>query len=88
MRIKDESVKNVDSFKHLVAISVATWTAAEDSNGKRAKEVFNRNRSIFCKHLEKELRKRLAKCFAWSVALCGAETSTLRRNEQKATGSI
>ena len=33
--------------------------------------------------LEKELRKRLVKCFVWSVALYGAETWTLRRNEQK-----
>ena len=59
------------------AISVATWTAAEDSNGKTAKEVFNRNRNIFCGPLEKELRRRLVKCFAWRVALCGAETLTL-----------
>ena len=48
-----------------------------------AKEAFNRNRSIFCGPLEKELRKRLVKCFVWSVGLCGAETWTLRRNEQK-----
>ena len=47
------------------------------------KEVFNRKRSIFCGPLEKELRKRLVKCFVWSVALYGAETWTLRRNRQK-----
>ena len=33
--------------------------------------------------MEKELWKRLAKCFMWSVALYGAETWALRRNEQK-----
>ena len=49
----------------------------------KAKEAFNRKRSIFCGPLEKELRKRLVKCFVWSVALYGAETWTLRRNEQK-----
>ena len=48
-----------------------------------AKEAFNRKRSIFCGPLEKELRKRPVKCFVWSVALYGAETWTLRRNEQK-----
>ena len=47
-----------------------------------AKDAFNRKRSIFCGLLEKELRKRLEKCFVWSVALYGAETWTLRRNEQ------
>ena len=48
-----------------------------------AEEDFNTKRSIFCGPLEKELRKRLMKCFVWSVALYGAETWTLRRNEQK-----
>ena len=31
----------------------------------------------------KELRQRLVKRFVWSAALYGAETWTLRRNEQK-----
>ena len=48
-----------------------------------AKEVFNMKRSIFCGPLEKYLRKRLVKCFVWSVASYGAENWTLRRNEQK-----
>ena len=47
------------------------------------KEAFDRKISIFCGSLEKELKKRLVKCFVWSVALYGAETWTLRRNEQK-----
>ena len=33
--------------------------------------------------MEKELSKRLMKCFVWSVALYGAETWTLRQNEKK-----
>ena len=40
-------------------------------------------RSIFCEPLEKELRKRLVKCFVLSVVLYGAETWTLQRHEQK-----
>ena len=48
-----------------------------------AKEAFNRKRSIFCGPLEKELRKRLLKCFVWSVGLYGAETLILQRNDQK-----
>ena len=53
-----------------------------------AKEAFNRKRSSFYGRLEKELRKRLVKCFAWSVALYGAETLTLQQNEQNTTGRI
>ena len=48
-----------------------------------AKEVFNRKIIIFCGPSEKEQRKRLVKCFVWSVVLYCAETWTLRRNEQK-----
>ena len=33
--------------------------------------------------MQKELRKRLVKCFVWSVALYGAETCTPGRSEQK-----
>ena len=48
-----------------------------------AKEAFNKKRNIFCGSLEKELRKILVKCSVWSVVLYGAETWTLRQNEQK-----
>ena len=53
-----------------------------------ANEAFNMKRSIFCGPLGKELRKRLVKCFVWSVVLYGAETLTLRRNEQKRLGAF
>ena len=43
-----------------------------------AKEAFKR--TLSADPWEKELRKRLVKCFKWSGAL---ETWTLRRNEQK-----
>ncbi|KAJ4435683.1 hypothetical protein ANN_18299 [Periplaneta americana] len=48
-----------------------------------AKEAFNRKWSIFYRPLEKELKKILVKCFAWSVALYGAETWILRQSEEK-----
>ena len=48
-----------------------------------AKEAFNRKINIFCEPLEIELRKKPVKCFVWGVVLYGAETWTLRRNEQK-----
>jgi hypothetical protein len=33
--------------------------------------------------LDLNLRKKLVKCYIWSVALCGAETWTLRKVDQK-----
>ena len=84
-RIKDESVEQVDSFKYLGCNNTSNMNCCQEVKQRMAmaKEAFNRKRRIFCGPLEKELRKRLVKCFVWSVVLYGAETRTLRRNEQK-----
>ena len=75
----------MDSFKYLWYNISSNMNCCQEVKQRvaMAKEVFNRKRSIFCGPLEKELRKRLVKCFVWSVVLNGAETWTLRRNEQK-----
>ena len=77
MRIKDESLEQMGSFKYL-ACYISSNLISEDSSGRRSCK-----RSIFCGPLEKELRKRLVKCIVWSVVIYGAESWTLRRNEQK-----
>jgi hypothetical protein len=42
-----------------------------------AKAEFNKNRTLFTSTLDLELRKKLVKCYIWSIALYGAETWTL-----------
>jgi len=42
-----------------------------------AKAAFNK-RALFTSTLDLELRKKLVKCYIWSIALYGAETWTLR----------
>ena len=85
MEIKDESVEQADSFKYLGCNISSNLNCCQEVKQMiaMAKEAFNRKRSIYCGPLEKELWKRPAKCFVWSVALYGTETLTLRRNEQK-----
>ena len=85
MRIKDDSVEQVDCFKYFGFNVTSNMNCCQEVKQRIAmtKEAFNRKRSIFCESLVKELRKRLVKCFLWSVALYDAETWTLRRNEQK-----
>ena len=82
MRIKDESVEQVDSFKYLGCNISSNMNCCQEVKQGIAvtKETFNRKRIIFCRPLEKELRKRLVKCFMWSVAYYGAETWTLQRD--------
>jgi hypothetical protein len=48
-----------------------------------AKAAFNKKKNFFTSKLELNLRKKLVKCYIWSVALCGAETWTLRKVDQK-----
>jgi hypothetical protein len=43
------------------------------------KAAFNKTRTLFSSKLEFNLRKKLVKCYIWSIALYGAETWTLRK---------
>jgi len=48
-----------------------------------AKAAFNKKRALFTSTLDLELRKKLVKCYIWSIALYGAETWMLRAVDQK-----
>ena len=48
-----------------------------------AKAAFNKKRVLFASTLDLNLRKKLIKCYIWSIALYGAETWTLRAADQK-----
>ena len=39
-----------------------------------AKTALNKKRALFTSTLDLELRKKLVKCYIWSIALYGAET--------------
>ena len=85
IRIKGESIEEVDSFKYLGCNISSNMNCCQEVKQRiaTAKEAFNRKRSIFCGPLEKELRKSLVKWLVWCVVLYGAQTWTLRRNEEK-----
>jgi hypothetical protein len=46
------------------------------------KAAFNKMKALFTSKLDWYSRKKLAKCYIWSVALCGAETWNLRKVDQ------
>ena len=48
-----------------------------------AKAAFNKKKNLFASKLDLNLRKKLVKCYVWSMALYGAETWTLRETDQK-----
>ena len=47
------------------------------------KAAFNKNKTLFTSKLDVNLRKKVVKCYIWSMALYGAETWTLRTSDQK-----
>jgi hypothetical protein len=53
-----------------------------------AKAAFNKKRALFTSTLDFELRKKLVKCYIWSIVLYGAETWTLRAVDQKNLESL
>ena len=59
IRIKDEPIKQVDSFKYLRCNISSNLYCCQELTQRvaMAKEAFNRKRSIFCGPFEKELRK-------------------------------
>ena len=48
-----------------------------------AKAAFNKKKNLFTSTLDLNLRKKLVKCYIWSMAVYGAETCTLRAADQK-----
>jgi hypothetical protein len=48
-----------------------------------AKAAFNKKRALFTNKMDLELRKKLVKCYIWSIALYGAETWMLRSVDLK-----
>jgi hypothetical protein len=47
-----------------------------------AKAAFNKKKNLFTSKLDLNLRKKLIKCYIWSIALYGAETWTIRKIDQ------
>jgi hypothetical protein len=48
-----------------------------------AKTAFNEKKARFTSKLDLNLRKKIVKCYIWSVTLYGAGTWTLRKVDQK-----
>ena len=48
-----------------------------------AKAAFNKKKNFFTSKLDLNLRKKLVKCYVWSMAVYRAETWTLRTTDQK-----
>jgi hypothetical protein len=74
--IEQKQLENVESFKYLGSILTNDGRCTCENNCRItvAKAAFNKKRALFTGTLDLELRKKLVKCYVWSIALYGAET--------------
>jgi hypothetical protein len=58
------------------------------SKSAMAKAAFNKKKALCTSKFDLNLRKKLVKCYNWSIYLYGAETWTLRKVDQQFLGSF
>ena len=83
--IDQKQLEDVESFKYLGSVLTNDGRCACEIKCRivMAKAAFNKKKALFTGTLDLELRKKLVKCYIWSVAVYGAETGTLRAVDQK-----
>ena len=74
----------MESFKYLGSMLTNDGRCTCEIKSKIAMEkaAFNKKRALFTSTLDLKLRKKLVKCYIWSIALYGAKTWMLRAVDQ------
>jgi hypothetical protein len=83
--IDKKQLENVEYFNYLGSMITndARCTREIKSRIAMAKAAFDKKKNLFTSKLDLNLRKKLVKCYIWSIAFYGAETWTLRKMDQK-----
>jgi hypothetical protein len=74
--IHQKQLQNVESFKYFGSVSTndGRCTCETKPRVAIAKAAFNKRRALFTGKIDLRLRKKLVKCYIWSMALYGDET--------------
>jgi len=86
IKMYDSTLKQVPNFKYLGSMFTEDGKSQEDiiQRIKEAKVMFNNEKQVlFLNNLSLEMKKKCTKSCIWSVALCGSETWTLGKNEER-----
>jgi len=85
LMIDQKQLENVVYFKYFGSMLTndGRCTCEIKSRIAMAKAPFNKKRALFASTMGVKLRKKLVKCYIWSIALYGTETWTLLAVVQK-----
>jgi len=83
--IDQKQLENVECFKYLGRLLTNDGRCMCEIKSRiaMAKAAFSKKKTLFTSRLDLNMRKKLIKCYIWSMALCGAETWTLQAADQK-----
>jgi hypothetical protein len=89
IKIDKNPVENVEEFDYLASMITndARCTREIKDRISMAKAASNR-KTLFTSKLDLELRKKLVKCYIWSIVLYDEENWTLRKLDQKYLESV
>jgi len=78
-------LEQIDSFKYLGSTITSDAGCTKEIRIRIAmgKAAFNKKKVLLTSKLNLELKKKLVKCYVWSIALYGAETWALREKDRK-----
>jgi hypothetical protein len=85
IKMDDDALRHVSKFKYLGSVFTEDGEKKEDIiRVKGGKIVFNNKKQLLCSNnLSLEIKNKPIKSCIWSVALCGSETWTLEKNEER-----
>jgi len=88
--LDQKQLENVECFVYLGSVLADGGICSCEIKSRiaMAKAAFSRKKTPFTSKLDLNLRKKLVKCYIWSMALYGAETWMLWAADQKYLGSF
>ena len=84
IKVNNRELKAVDHFKYLGSKRYSSYCTREiKMRIAMTKEAFKRKLSLLTSKLNIDIRKKLVRCYVWSIAIYGSETWVLRKFERK-----